>query len=237
MVITASYQVSRQGFVSAGRTEAAADEALRASVRTARRAVGDSGALVAASVGPYGAILHDGSEYRGRYGVSHDRLVDFHAERLGVLLSEGPDLLAIETIPDVDEVRALVEALGDYPDAVGWMSFSCVNGSTLCAGQAVEDAVAVAAGSSAIQAIGVNCTAPEHVGELLSRMSAVSALPLVAYPNAGASYAPATGWTGPETVIDADLVAEWMRTPSLAFLGGCCGVGADDIAALTRLVD
>lgn len=236
IVITASYQVSREGFSAAGRSEESADEALRASVRVARRAVGDSGALVAASVGPYGAILHDGSEYRGRYGVSHDHLVDFHAQRLGVLLEEEPDLLAIETIPDLDEVRAIVEALADHPGASAWMTFSCADASTVCAGQSVEDAVLAATAASAVQAVGVNCTAPAHVADLLGRMAATTGLPLVAYPNAGASYAPESGWTGPETAIDAALVEEWLAMPTLRLVGGCCGVGAGDIAALSEQV-
>ena len=117
VVITASYQVSRWGFEQAGMAADEADAALRASTVAARAAVGGvpgSGAKVAASVGPYGAILHDGSEYRGRYGRTHRQLVDFHRERLDVLAATGPDLLAIETIPDVDEAAALVEALADH---------------------------------------------------------------------------------------------------------------------------
>lgn len=236
VVITASYQVSREGFVAAGRTAESADEALRSSVRIARRAVGDSGALVAASVGPYGAILHDGSEYRGRYGVTHDHLVDFHAQRLDVLLDEQPDLLAIETIPDVDEVRAIVQALEEHPDASAWMTFSCADGRTVCAGQPIEEAVLAASISPAIQAVGVNCTSPAHVAELLARMAATTDLPLVVYPNAGASYAPETGWTGPRTAIDAGLVGDWLQVPTLALVGGCCGVGAGDIAVLAAQV-
>lgn len=232
VVVTASYQVSREGFAAAGRDPRSADEALRSSVRLARDATRTADALVAASVGPYGAILHDGSEYRGDYGVSHQRLVDFHAERLEVLLCESPDLLAIETIPDVDEVEALVDALAQYPDAEAWLTMSCSDGAHTCAGQPVEAAVEMAMRAPGIRAVGINCTAPEYIGELLDRMSAVTDLPLVVYPNAGRAWSPARGWSGEATPVGADLLTLWRRNPQLSLVGGCCGVGPDAIAAI-----
>ena len=234
VVVTASYQVSREGFSAAGRDPRTADEALRSSVRLAREATRAGSALVAASVGPYGAILHDGSEYRGNYGVSHQRLVDFHAERLEVLLSEEPDLLAIETIPDYAEVEALVEVLAMHPDVDAWLTLSCSDGAHTCAGQPVEAAVELAMRAHGIRAVGINCTAPEYVGELLDRMSAVTDLPLVAYPNAGRAWSPATGWSGEATSVGSDLLTRWRRNPRLSLVGGCCGVGPDAIAAIAQ---
>lgn len=231
VLVTASYQVSREGFVAAGRSASQADEALASSVRLAREAATGHDVLVAASVGPYGAILHDGSEYRGRYGVSHDRLVDFHGERLAVLVEATPDLLAVETIPDVDEVSAIVEALAAHPGMPAWVSFSCRDGVTTCAGQPIEDAVAVVAEAPTVLAVGVNCTAPEHVGSLLERMSAVTDLSLLAYPNAGQSYDPATGWRGPADTR-VDLSREWAAIDGVRLLGGCCGVAPDGIARI-----
>jgi len=175
--ISASYQASRAGFERHGLGADEADRMLALSVslvREARAVAAGRGShhpmLVAASVGPYGATLHDGSEYRGRYGVSHGLLVDFHRERLEVLVHARPDFLAIETIPDLDEARAVVEALKGFA-AAAWMSFSCADDATTCAGQPIEDAAALVA-DAGLAAIGINCTKPEHVLGLVGRIRA-----------------------------------------------------------------
>ena len=234
VVVTASYQVSREGFIAAGRTAAQADDALRTAVDVARAATAGRAAFVAASVGPYGAILHDGSEYRGRYGVSHDRLVDFHGERLEVIMESEPDLLAIETIPDLDEVRALVDVLSDFSEVPAWLSMSCADGAHTSAGQPIEELVALVAGSPSIRAVGVNCTAPEHVESLLVRLSDAGAAALVAYPNSGRAWSPTAGWSGEGTDVGEDLVARWCQVPGMALIGGCCGVGPDAVAGIAR---
>ena len=237
VVVTASYQVSREGFIGVGRSAQEADAALRASVDLARDAVGGTGTLVAGSIGPFGAIRHDGSEYRGRYGVSRDRLVEFHAERLEVIAAAGPDLLAIETIPDLDEVDALVEVLGAYPDLPAWLTMTCSDGERTSAGQPVEDLVDAVRSAHSIRAVGVNCTAPEHVGEILVRLSDAGAPRLVAYPNAGRAWSPVTGWSGEGSAIGTDLVSLWRQVPGLALVGGCCGIGPKDIAAVAAALD
>lgn len=234
VVVTASYQVSREGFVAAGRTAAQADAALRTAVDVARAATAGRGAFVAASVGPYGAIRHDGSEYTGRYGVSHDRLVNFHGERLEVMVASEPDLLAIETIPDLDEVQALVEVLSDFPEVPAWLTMSCADADRTCAGQPIEDLVAHVADTPSIRAVGVNCTAPEHVESLLTRLSTAGASALVAYPNSGRAWSPTAGWSGEGTDVGEDLVSRWCRVPGMALIGGCCGVGPDSVAAIAR---
>lgn len=231
VVITASYQVSRAGFVEVGLTEADADRALAESVRTARRAVGETDTLVAASVGPYGAITHDGGEYRGNYGLTRRQLNDFHAERLAVLLDAEPDLLAIETIPDVDEVIAITDVLDEQCPA--WLTVTARDGETLPTGQPVVDAVGIAAEHPAIQAVGVNCTDPTYLIELMSRISDVTDLPIVVYPNAGGTWDPTTGrWTGSDQSIEAVLGSQ--RLSGVAGIGGCCGV---DAAMLSRIVE
>ncbi len=232
VIVTASYQVSREGFAAAGRTAEAADDALRSAIDIARQAAESRGALVAASVGPYGAILHDGSEYRGRYGVTHERLVDFHGERLAVIAAAGPDILAIETIPDLEEVLALVEVLADFPGVPAWLTLSCSDGDRTSAGQPVEDLIDIVSAAPRIHAVGVNCTAPEHVESLLGRMSVAGATALVAYPNSGRAWSPQAGWSGEGAEVGTDLVARWRAVPGVALIGGCCGVGPDAIAAI-----
>lgn len=242
VIITASYQLSRQGFEALGLTPEQADEALRRSVQVARAAVssafadGVAGApdvLVAASVGPYGAILHDGSEYRGNYGLTHDELVAFHAERIAVLASADPDLFAVETIPDADEAAAIAEVLAHYPEIPAWVSFTAGTDSTVWAGQSIDAAVAAVAGVSTVRAVGVNCVDPSLVAGLVANIRAVTALPIVVYPNAGGIWDPTSGeWSG--SVADPLAAqASFWRDNGVALVGGCCGTDATAIAALS----
>jgi homocysteine S-methyltransferase len=187
--------------------------------------------LVAASAGPYGATLHDGSEYRGRYGLAHDDLVAFHRERLDVLAAAGPDLLAVETVPDVDEARAVVEALHGY-DVPAWLSFSCADDSTTCAGQPIEVAAALVAAAPTIDAIGINCTKPERVAGLVARIRAAQPdLPVVVYPNAGRVWdGVASVWLGDGTdLLPRPAVRSWFDG-GVSLVGGCCGLGPAAIA-------
>lgn len=239
----ASYQASRRGFAAVGLAAAEADRMLQRSVALARQARDEAAAghddgfplLVAASVGPYGAVLADGAEYRGRYGLAHRDLVAFHRERLDVLAAAGPDLLAVETIPDVTEVAALVEALADHPDLPAWVSVSCADGRRTCAGDQVEEVARAVARAPSVLAVGVNCTAPEHVGELLRRLRAASEKPLVAYPNAGRVWdGAARCWTGPGVdTLPSAVVQEWVAAGAV-LVGGCCGLGPTAVAGLER---
>jgi homocysteine S-methyltransferase len=242
VVISASYQVSRSGFARAGLSEADADAALEASMRVAREAVASvpgSRCRVAASVGPYGAILHDGSEYRGRYGRTRQQLADFHRERLEVLVTTGPDLLAVETIPDVDEAVAVVDALADHPDVPAWLSFSAADGAHVCAGQPIEEAVAVALTAPSVAAVGVNCTDPQHVSELVQRIRSTCDLPIVVYPNAGGRWDAADGeWHGGAAADGAfpdPVVLGWVAAGATA-VGGCCGTDAEAVSRIARLL-
>jgi homocysteine S-methyltransferase len=234
IVVTASYQVSRDGFVEAGRTPGDADAALRRSVEVARAAAGTD-ALVAASVGPYGAITHDGGEYRGRYGLSHAELVDFHGARLDVLAQAAPDLFAVETIPDADEAAAVLDALADHPHIPAWVTYSCGDAERTWAGQPIEEAIALASASASVVAVGVNCVAPTLLSDLLERVRAATRLPIVAYPNGGWVWLPDTeSWAGHRQAwTDADLSA-WVGQ-GVALIGGCCMVEPVDIARLSRV--
>lgn len=229
IVISASYQVSRSGFLAAGLPSSDADSALRASIEVARRAVAGKGALVAASIGPYGAIRCDGSEYRGDYGLGESQLADFHAERIEVLVGAAPDVLAVETIPDAREARALARVLP--AEVPAWVCFTAGDSTSLRAGQPIEEAVAAVAGHPGVVAVGVNCTEPVHVPALLRRMRSVTDLPLVAYPNAGGSWdAVGRTWIGPRQPI-AEAAESWTQAGA-RIVGGCCGTDAEAIATL-----
>lgn len=233
---TASYQASLPGFEQAGLSRAEAEALVRRSVTLAREVrdelAGDGHRrLVAASVGPYGAVLADGSEYRGRYGVGAAALRDFHLPRLELLASAGPDLFAVETVPDLEEAEVLVPLL-DEIGLPAWLSYSCA-GLLTRAGQPLADAFAVVAPSTAVVATGVNCCAPDDVRPALEVARAVTGKPGVAYPNSGQGWDSGTHtWSG-ATSFDVALAPGWVAAGA-AYVGGCCQVGPDDIAALAR---
>ena len=231
-VITSSYQLSRPGFVASGLTEVEADQALTEAVVVARRATRHGSALVAASVGPFGAISHDGAEYRGNYGLGRDELVSFHRERLEVLVAAAPDVLAIETIPDLLEAQVLSELLEHYPSIPKWFSFTCADEQHLWAGPRIEEAVAAIAGTPGLQAVGVNCVEPAFVAGLVGRIRSVTQLPVIVYPNRGGTWNAESGeWIGARTESFADWLPEW-KAAGVQIVGGCCGTDSDDIAEM-----
>jgi len=240
---TASYQASVPGFMASGLGRMEAEELVRRSVTIAREVrdrMAEDGTTrwVAASVGPYGAVLADGSEYRGRYGLSRSQLRDFHLPRLELLASAGPDLLAVETIPDLDEAEVLVALLDDL-DVPAWFSFSARGGQTR-AEQPLAEAFSVAASPRCVFAVGVNCCPPSDVVEAISLAAAVTGKPAVAYPNRGEEWdAPTRRWIG-GPAYDVCLALDWVQAGA-AYVGGCCRVGprliADLAAALAPTSD
>ncbi len=229
IIITSSYQLSYIGCENRGWSTSQTDEALYKSTQLAIDAVSQSkkAVKVAASVGPYGAALADGSEYRGNYGVGKSALRDFHARRIEVLIASNPDYLALETMPDTQEVEVLLDLLSDCPIPY-WISYSCKEGNQTNAGQSFASAVDLA---QSAMAVGVNCTAPELITGLLS--SASSAVPYVVYPNSGRSWdAVGKVWIGTTQVGFADsLVKEWIDQGA-EIIGGCCGIGPKEITSL-----
>jgi len=229
IIITSSYQLSYTGCGARGWSEDEANQALIASTLLAKNAVIESGksVKVAASVGPYGASLADGSEYKGNYGVSKQVLKDFHAKRLEILISTSPDYLALETMPDTFEVEVLLDLLNDCPIPF-WISYSCKEGNQTNAGQDFQSAVDLA---QSAMAVGINCTKPELITDLLR--SAKSDKPYVVYPNSGRIWdAVKKEWTGSAAVgFNDQLIQEWMESGA-EIIGGCCGIGAAEIAEI-----
>ena len=238
---TASYQAGYDGFAARGLSHRETSMLLRRSVEVARRAQqnGASGGTtrVAASIGPYGATLADGSEYHGNYGLSSADLLDFHRERLHMLWSAAPDLLACETIPSLQEARVIVRVLHEIPDATAWMSFSSRDGTHTGAGDPIADVARELDTESQVVAIGVNCCPPERVASLVRTIRTGTTKPIVVYPNSGEVWNAATrDWDGaPDARPLADWAREWIAAGA-SWIGGCCRSTPDDIRALRKVV-
>jgi S-methylmethionine-dependent homocysteine/selenocysteine methylase len=247
VVISASYQASFEGFARRGIGRAEAARLLASSVALARAAGGSPGRRpgegapwVAASVGPYGAVLAwghprpkagGGSEYRGRYGLTVAELERFHRPRLEVLAAAGPDVLALETVPDALEAEALLRAVSGL-GVPAWLSYTVAGGRTR-AGQPLAQAFAPAAEVPEVVAVGVNCCAPGEVAEAVRVAAAVTGKPVVAYPNSGERWT-AGGWQGaPEG--PARFAPAWLAAGA-RLVGGCCRVGPEQIAELAAVV-
>jgi homocysteine S-methyltransferase len=233
VAISASYQASFDGLAGVGLDADAASALMVQSIRLARRAA-DSGGdetrrWVAASVGPYGAALADGSEYHGDYGLSVAELRDWHRARFEVLADSGADVLAIETIPSLTEVEAVLDLVRGS-GVPAWLSLSCGGGRTR-AGEDAAEAFAMVAGIDEIIAVGVNCTESHEVADLASRAAASAQKPVVVYPNSGEGWdADARDWVGDPT-YEAGMVTSWIANGS-RLVGGCCRVTPSQIAEI-----
>ncbi|MEU0371718.1 homocysteine S-methyltransferase [Streptomyces sp. NPDC006283] len=235
VLITSSYQATFEGFARRGLGPAEATRLLGRSVDLARSAAegADHEVWVAASVGPYGAMLADGSEYRGGYGLSVRELERFHRPRIEALAAAGPDVLALETVPDVDEAQALLAAAEGCGVPV-WLSYTIAGGRTR-AGQSAAEAFALAAGHDEVIAVGVNCCDPGDTVTAAALACEVTGKPAVVYPNSGERWdAAARAWRGGSAYDPAEVRA-W-RAAGARLIGGCCRVGPHEIGELARLL-
>lgn len=189
--------------------------------------------LVAASVGPYGAHLHDGSEYTGAYDVDTTALMDFHRRQVEVLAGTDADLIAFETIPSLHEAEAILRLLEEFPGVCAWISFSCRSDGESSRGEPFADCVALASASPQVVATGLNCTAPRHVASLLALAAPVTRKPLLAYPNSGETWlADGNRWCGGGGAGDMGELARVWRAAGATLVGGCCRTTPEDIRSI-----
>lgn len=239
VLATCSYQVSRMGYAEVGKTAAQADAALLRSVAIARAVVHEfpqKKVLVAGSLGPYGAALHNGGEYTGDYACTYADLVRFHRQRIEIFAAAqgeaAPDLLAFETFPSLEEVRAVGEALQPWPDLRCWFSFSCRDERHIGHGEPVAEAARLVAGFPQTVAIGVNCVPAHWLPSLIAELRRGSDQPILVYPNSGEGWDHENRcWTGQtDPVAFGRQAQEWFQLGA-ALVGGCCRIGPAHIRA------
>ena len=231
---SASYQATIPGFVRRGLTTEAAGNLIRLSVRLVGEARDAFWAvesnrtnrlrpIVAASVGPYGAYLADGSEYTGDYDLDEQGLVEFHRERWEILATVGADVLACETIPAWAEARALAHLLEQTPDRWAWFSFSCRDGAHISDGTPLAECAAYLAGFERVAAIGINCTPPRFIPDLIRAVTTATDKPVIVYPNSGETYHPAAKrWLGESVPSEFGTYSREWRKLGAGVIGGCC---------------
>jgi homocysteine S-methyltransferase len=247
-ITSASYQATVQGFTQRGFTEAESADLLRLSVRLAREVRDEFWAdpshrrhrlppIVAASIGPYGAYLADGSEYTGRYDIGESELYGFHRSRWEIISSARPDLLACETVPSLEEVGALARLLSESGSAAAWISLCCRDGRHLGDGNRIGEAVARVADVEQVVALGVNCVSPSLVPILLRELTLHWVKPIVVYPNSGEAWdAAGRKWVGSAQRADVGNVTRCWYDAGARLIGGCCRTGPDDIRRIREVL-
>lgn len=246
--ITASYQATLEGFMKRGLNAEQAYALLQKSVELAIEArdefwaeesnrVGRSKPFVAASVGPYGAYLADGSEYRGNYGLTEEQLIAFHRPRMKALIEAGAELMACETIPSPLEARALVKLLGEFPGVSAWISFSCKDEAHVCEGERLEVCIRQVEASPQVAAVGVNCTSPKFIPALIREAKKATSKPILVYPNSGETYdASKNDWDGHSAYSSFGEEAKVWYAAGARLIGGCCRTSPKDIQDIASWV-
>lgn len=244
VAITSSYQATIDGFVKKGYSEESAIDLIKRSVKIAKKArddfwsdplnrTGRPKPLVAASVGPYGAYLADGSEYRGNYKLTEKELIDFHRPRMKALIEAGADILACETIPCLIEAKAIVNLLNEFKDVYAWISFSCKNEHEISDGTLISKCAEELDKESKVAAIGINCTAPKYIPSLISDIKDYSKKPIVVYPNSGEEYESETKcWHGSSSSKAYGESSKLWYEAGARLIGGCCRTTPEDIKAV-----
>jgi len=244
IITTASYQASFEGFAKEGYSKKETEQLINLSVTLAREAIDEflnttpsaqsQAPLVAASIGPYGAALADGAEYRGNYNVSIEKLIEFHKDRLALLVKSNADILAFETIPCLEEAFAIKELLKRYPQSQAWVSFSCKDEAHLCSGALFSEAVELLKDSPNIIGVGVNCTAPQYIEALIKIAVAITHQYIIVYPNKGETYNSNTKTWEPTDNCHLSFVdnAQIWKAAGAKVIGGCCRTNPEDILQL-----
>jgi homocysteine S-methyltransferase len=245
-LLTASYQVSAEGFQEIGfapqDAAKAAANALRASVTLAEKVRNEYQAgsprqiWIAASLGPYGAMLHNGAEYHGNYDCSFEDLVGFHSRRIAVLARTNADFLAFESIPSLEEAKAILAALQPYPDLGAYLSFTCRDRTHVSHGESLRACAELLDAQSQVIGIGVNCTAPELIGSLIGELAKVTSKPIIVYPNSGEQWdALHHCWQGDGQLQAFGALAELWRSAGAQWIGGCCRTGPEHVRAVAQV--
>ncbi|MEJ6348901.1 homocysteine S-methyltransferase [Holzapfeliella sp. He02] len=238
IAIVSTYQASVQGYLDQGysvdqaktlikRAVQLADEARQASDSTQPK-------FLAGAVGPYGAYLADGSEYRGDYALSDEAYREFHRDRLDVLIAEGCDLLAIETMPNYQEIKVILELLKELPEISVWVTCTLKDAKTLSDGTPFEQVQALLEENNQVIAYGANCIAPELVTSFLKQVQPTAQKDLVIYPNSGASYSPEVKeWDkAPHSQQTFNTYTKQWHEQGAKWIGGCCCTSEPEVRAI-----
>jgi len=246
IISTSSYQATIPGFMKLGFTELESEALILKSVELAGIALKNftektkpkTKPLIAGSIGPYGAYLADGSEYRGDYNISDKELIAFHELRIRLLDESSCDILAFETIPSFQELKVISEMLKTTKKQA-WISFSCKDEMNINDGTSIKKCVTLLKEHPNVFAIGINCTAPKYVSALITNIkSEIGNKKIIVYPNSGEVYdAKTKTWFGlANPKLYSKMGEEWVNLGA-DIIGGCCRIGPKHIKSICTLLN
>lgn len=242
MVLTDTYQANIYAFEKLGYTRNQAQKFIAMGVLVAKKARDDyekqtgKHGLVAGTIGPYGAYLADGSEYRGDYLLNEAQYLDFHLPRLQTILEQEPDCIALETQPKLFEPVTLLKWLSKYaPTMPVYVSFTLRDEQTLSDGTKLSRAIKEVSKYPQVFAVGINCIAPKLVEKALKTIRQATTKQIIVYPNSGSVYDPNTKtWQELTQKIDfKQAAAKWHQTGA-NIIGGCCTTTPTEIKQIAE---
>jgi len=243
VISTGSYQASVQGYIKhCGVTKGKAEEIIASSVDIAKAAINECEpsheVLIAGSISPYGAILHDMSEYTGTYieKVSYDQLKDFHKTNIQILAAKGVKLFAFETIPALKEAQVLVDLLSEYPACKAWISFTTQSGTHTSYGDPFTTVFETFQSNPQIIAVGTNCSDAKYTMHVLKAANGLLGdhQSCIVYPD---NRRCANTTDLPENLPWISDISDWLATGQVGWIGGCCLTMPKHIRQIKEEVD
>jgi len=206
------------------------EEVIQAAVANARKAIGDRNIYIALDIGPIGELL----EPMGTLGF--EEAYDIFKRQILQGVEAGVDLIVIETMTDLYEIKAAVLAAKENTDlpVFATMSFE-ENGRTFTG--CTPASMAMTLEGLGVDALGINCSlGPKEIGPILEQVLKYSSIPAMVQANAGLP-----------TVVDGktvyDISAEDYASYGRSFIekgvrviGGCCGTTDEYIRDLVEAI-
>lgn len=239
IITTSSYQASFKSLKKRGYSEIQSKNIILKSVEIVEEIKKNynNKIIIAASIGPYGSYLADGSEYVGNYDINEETFFDFYKKKVDLLDSSSADVLAFETIPSYKEAKVISKILKETKKQ-SWISFSCKNQKEISDGTKLEKCCEYLNNHSKIFGVGVNCTSPKYISKLISILKRkLKNKKIIIYPNSGEIYdGKNKNWIGNSNITFESYIDEWLNL-GVDILGGCCRVGTKEIKKIKDKID
>lgn len=249
IITTDTFQMSRRTYLNLFRNldhmrrigapglESQAAALIEKAVLTAREAAEDRAVAIAGSVSPLNHC------FRPDLSPPFDESLQAHAETTSLLASSGVDFILLETMNNVREATAALEAAKKTTLPV-WVSFTLEPG-----GKSLLSGESIAHGVRALERIGcdailLNCAPPEDITAGLEEFRKICTLPFGAYAHIGRYDPPSWKFDFHPQFANTEtcppdkysLYAKRWRELGASIIGGCCGTTPDHIKAVKEVV-
>ncbi len=203
----------------------------KAAVANARAAAEGADVLVAGDVGPCGTTVQPFGE------IPFEEAYEIFLEQARALVEAGVDLLAIETMFDLQEMKAAVMACNEVRGRIPLLAFMTFTQDGLTDTGTNPETAAAALEGLGVDVVGANCsTGPEHMLPVVRRLARATRLPIAVQPNAGLPVQRGGVTIFPMTAEEMAEYVPRFYEAGATLIGGCCGTTPDYVAQASRLV-